>query len=145
MKLLTLSFVFCFFLKTFLLETIQEKSSESFSNTKGQEAPTSPSDGIYKRIIANIYTMAEKKMKSSDLLQKKKISGSLPDGFSSRTKILALKSRDDLKKWKRVLSLPTELYRVCIYSRSNLNYFKWCNNNFLGSSNKKESKNIFFI
>jgi hypothetical protein len=111
----------------------------SVRNLANENPPVSPADTIFNNILNNIYSLAEKSMKSSDLLQKKKIAGALPEGYPSQTRKLALKTRDDLTKWKRIIDKPTELYRTCLYSNSNVNYYKWCNNNFFGSKNKRDS------
>lgn len=124
--------------------TIKEKSQKSTSND-GENPPPTASDAVYKRIVGYIYSMAEDSMKSSDLLKKRKISGSLPEGYSAQTRKLALKTRDDIAKWRRILGLPTELYKFCIYSNSPINYFKWCNNNFFGSKNKKDSNYYHYL
>ena len=108
-----------------------------------QKPPVSSADGIYNNIIKSIYSFAEDSMKSSDLLKKKKISGALPEGYPAATRKLALKSRDDMTKWKRVIDIPTQLYRTCLYSNNNVNYYKWCNNNFFGSKGKRDSKIIY--
>ena len=116
-----------------------------FISVKKEGPPASPADTIFKRIIDYIYSMAENSMKTSDLLKKKKIAGALPEGYSAETRKLALKSRDDFTKWKRILDIPVDLYRVCLYSNSNINYYKWCNNNFFGSKSKRDSKIFYFI
>jgi hypothetical protein len=104
--------------------------------------PTTPADNVFSEILKNIYALAEKSMKTSDLLQKKKIAGALPEGYPDQTRKLALKTRDDFTHWKRIIDKPTELYRTCLYSNSNVNYYKWCNNNFFGSRNKRDSNKI---
>jgi len=102
-----------------------------------------PFDPEFEKIEGYIFSMAENVMKSSDLKEKKKNLSSLSDGHSGTKNKLASKSREDIAKWKRLLGLPTDLYRICIYPNSNINYYKWCNNNFFGSKNKKDSNNFF--
>jgi hypothetical protein len=108
-----------------------------------EDPPASPGDGIFKNILTNIYSFAEDSMKTSDLLRKKKIAGALPEGYPAQTRQLALKSRDDMSHWKRIIDIPIQLYRTCLYSNSNINYYKWCNNNFFGSKTKRDSNKIY--
>lgn len=140
MKFILLIISISLLLTTIFSITNKEKS-QKFAKAESQEdTQSTPSDAVYKRILGYIYSIAEDSMKSSDLLKKKKISGSLPEGYPASTRKLALKTRDDIAKWKRTLGLPTDLYRVCVYSNSAINYYKWCSNNFFGSKNKKDSK-----
>jgi len=134
MKLSLLILIICCMINSFMFVQLNSKA------TGHQPPKASPADGIFKNIVKNIYSFAEDSMKSSDLLRKKKISGALPEGYPAETRKLALKSRDDMTKWKRVIDIPTELYRTCLYSNNNVNYYKWCNNNFFGSKNKRDSK-----
>ena len=143
MKLKSLTILICILINIITLLAIKEKSQKSAAGDDQTES--SPSDTVYKRIVGYIYSMAQDSMKSSDLLMKKKITGSLPEGYPDQTRKLALKSRDDLAKWRRTLGLPTELYRLCIYPNSKINYSKWCNNNFFGSKNKRESNFTLFF
>jgi len=103
------------------------------------DPPANPSDAVYKRIKDYIQTLAEKKMKTSDLMAKRKISGALPEGFPEETIEKALETRNDKKKWQNILGLPTEVYKMCVFPFAKVNYVKWCNNNFFGSKNKGES------
>ena len=131
MKLRLLILIICCMINSFMLVQVKNKATE---------VPASAGDGIFKNIIKYIYSFAEDSMKSSDLLKKKKIAGALPEGYPAQTRKLALKTRDDMDKWKRIIDIPTELYRTCLYSNSNVNYYKWCNNNFFGSKSKRDSK-----
>jgi len=143
MKLKSLSILIFILINSISLLALREKTKKTA--TRDVEEGKSTSDAIYKRIVGFIYSMAEDSMKSSDLLIKKKISGSLPEGYPSKTKRLALQTRDEIDRWSRILGLPTELYRVCIYPNNKINYIKWCSNNFYGSKNKQDSNYIFFI
>lgn len=145
MKFIFLIITISLLLKTFVSITNKEKSQKSAKAESKDDTQSTPSDAVYKRIVGYIYSIAEDSMKSSDLLKKKKLSGSLPEGYPDSTRRLALKTRDDIAKWKRTLGLPTELYRVCVYSNSAINYYKWCNNNFFGSKNKRDSNIRFLI
>lgn len=100
---------------------------------------SNPSDAVYRRVIDYINKIAEEKMKSSDLMKKKKIAGALPEGFPEETIKKALETRDDKKKWNKIMKLPTEIYRFCLYPLTKVNYVKWCNNNFYGTKIKGES------
>jgi hypothetical protein len=120
--------------------------SVSLLNSKDHNAPkttpdppANPSDTVYKRILEYINSLAEEKMKSSNILAKKKITGALPEGYPEETVQKALDTRNDKKKWRPVLGLPTELYKMCLFPFSKVNYVKWCNNNFFGAKNKGES------
>jgi len=139
MKFIFLIITISLLLKTFLSITNKEKTQKSAKAEYQEDAQSTPSDAVYKRIVGYIYSIAEDSMKSSDLLKKKKLSGSLPEGYPASTRRLALKTRDDIAKWRKTLGLPTDLYRVCVYSNSAINYSKWCNNNFFGSRNKRDS------
>ena len=146
MKLKSLTILICILINIITLIAIKEKSQKTAaSEGEDDQSQSSPSDSVYKRIVGYIYSMAEDSMKSSDLLAKKKIAGSLPEGYPDQTRRLALKSRDDIAKWKRTLGLPTELFRLCVYPNSKINYSKWCSNNFFGSKNKRDSKFIFLL
>ncbi len=140
MKYKSLTIVICILLNLICLLAKKEKFQKTSGATDEEgQGPSTPSDTVYKRIVGYIYAMAEDSMKSSDLLMKKKITGSLPEGYPTQTRRLALKSRDDLAKWKRTLGLPTELFRLCLYPNTKINYYKWCSNNFFGSKNKRDS------
>lgn len=143
MKLKSLIILICILINIITLTAIKEKSRKSAAPAgEEDESKSSPSDSVYKRIVGYINSIAEDSMKSSDLLSKKKIAGSLPEGYPDQTRRLALKSRDDIAKWKRILGLPTELFRLCVYPNSKINYSKWCSNNFFGSKNKRDSNFI---
>ncbi len=105
------------------------------------DPPANPSDAVHKRIQDYINSLAEEKMKSSNIMAKKKIAGALPEGFPQETIQKALNTRNDKNKWRPVLGLPTELYRMCLYPFAKVNFVKWCNNNFFGAKNKGESNN----
>lgn len=143
MKLKTLSILICILINSISLLALKEKSQKTA--TRDDNESISPSDTIYKRIVGYIYSMAEDSMKSSDLLVKKKISGALPEGYPDQTRRLALKTRDDIVKWRKTLGLPTELFRTCIYPNTKINYIKWCSNNFFGSKNKQNSNFIYIL
>ncbi len=138
MKLKTLSILICFLIYSIPLLALKEKSQKT-ATTDDDQGQSSLSDLTYKRILGFIYSIAEDSMKSSDLLLKKKLSGSLPEGYPDQTRRLALKTRDDLIKWRKTLGLPTELFRLCIYPNTSISYTKWCSNNFFGSKNKQDS------
>lgn len=106
------------------------------------DPPINPSDSVYKRIKYNIYNMAEDFMKSTNLMSKKKISGVLPEGFPDELVKKALETRNDIKKWRHMMALPTAIYRMCLYPFAKVNYVKWCNNNFFGAKNKGDCKKI---
>jgi hypothetical protein len=103
------------------------------------DPPANPSDVVYKRILEYINSLAEEKMKSSNIMAKKKITGALPEGYPEETVQKALDTRNDKKRWRPVLGLPTELYKMCLFPFAKVNYVKWCNNNFFGAKNKGES------
>jgi hypothetical protein len=99
-----------------------------------------PSDAVYKRITDYISAIAEEKMKTSDIMAKKKIAGALPEGYPKEVIQKALETRNDRKKWRQVMGLPTELHRMCLYPFARINYVKWCNNSYFGMKTKAESK-----
>lgn len=121
--------------QTFNLKTFKNKDGPKTT----PDPPANPSDAVFKRITENIFNLAEQKMKSTDIMAKKKLAGVLPEGFSQETIQKALRTRNDKKKWRQLLGIPTELYRVCLYPLAKINYYKWCNNSFFGAKNKAES------
>lgn len=139
MKFRALPILIFILINSITLLAIKEKSQKTATRNHDDEQSTA-TDPVYKRIVGYIYSMAEDSMKSSDLLTKKKIAGALPEGYPSQTRKLALKTRDDIEKWRKTLGLPSELFRFCIYPNSKINYNKWCNNNFFSSKNKQDSK-----
>jgi len=104
------------------------------------ELPVNPSDAVHSRITDYIKSLAEAKMKSSNILAKKKISGVLPEGFPKEIIKKALETRNNKSTWRPILGLPTEIYRICLYPSAKVNYNKWCNNSFFGTKNKSDSK-----
>ena len=107
------------------------------------DAPANPSDAVYNRVKDYINELAEDKMKTADLMSKKKLAGALPDGFSQDTIDRALETRADLKRWRPILSIPTEMYRICVFPNTKVNYSKWCSNNFFGMKSKSESNYLY--
>jgi hypothetical protein len=103
------------------------------------DPPASPADGVYKRVLDHINKIAEERMKSSNLMEKKKQNGALPEGFPDDLIAKAEESRKDTKKWKPIMGIPVELHRICLYPYAKINYVKWCDNNFYGSKNKDDS------
>jgi hypothetical protein len=110
------------------------------SNEGPAKAPdVSQNDVISKKISNFILQFAEDKMKSTNLSVKRRMVGALPEGYPQESIDRALKSRQDIKRWNYLLSKPTELYRVCLYPQSRVNYVKWCRNNFFGVKLKTDS------
>lgn len=130
----------CIMIFGFSLTVPNSKDTDS-PKTKPEE-PENPSDAVHKRILDYINELAEEKMKSSNMMAKKKIAGALPEGFRKETIQRALDTRNDKRKWRQTLGLPTELYRMCLFPFAKVNYVKWCNNNFFGAKNKGDSKFI---
>lgn len=98
-----------------------------------------PSDSSFKRILEYVTKLAEDKMKSSNLPAKQKIAGSLPDGYPDAMIEKARNQRDQKKKYNRIMRLPTEMYRMCVYPFAKINYSKWCANSFFGAAKKSTS------
>lgn len=117
----------------------KDPSTEIKFENNIQQKPPTPSDGAFNRMQDLIKSIAEGMMKSSDILTKRKNSGILPVGYSDRMKKLAQETRDNKNVWNPVMSIPTELYRMCIYPSSKVNYTKWCNNIFAGMQKKTTS------
>ncbi len=91
---------------------------------------------IYNEIQGMITKFAEQKMKTSNIEVKRRLIGILPEGYPQATIERAAKIRKDRKRWNKVMMIPTELYKMCVYPFARVNYEKWCNNIFLGSKKK---------
>lgn len=121
-----------------VVSQVSEKKKTKSPSSK-PEHPPNPSDAVWARIESNIMAIAEEKMKSSDLMRKKKLAGVLPEGYPEETVKAALATRNNKKVWNPILRSPTELYRMCLYPYAKVNYVKWCNNNFFGAKNKGDT------
>lgn len=139
-----MKFIRKFSIFVLLILTIQIFSKNLAKPETQPATPANPSDPVYSRILEYINQIAEKKMKSSDLMAKKKLSGSLPEGFSDDTIKAALATRNNKNNWKSIMDIPTEIYRICLYPTSKVNYTKWCSNSFFGSKPKLDSKLIIY-
>jgi hypothetical protein len=104
------------------------------------DPPPSPADAAFKRVLDYVRKIAEEKMKSTNLLEKKKLNGALSSGYSEELIQKAKDSRQDKKKWNKLMALPTEIWRTCLYPESKVNYVRWCEGSFSGAKNKDESK-----
>jgi hypothetical protein len=92
-------------------------------------------DGFYKDVTYYVLKIAEQYNTSST----KKNNGILPDGALKHNKEAALKQREDRTIWNPILSMPTQLYKNCIYPSSKVNYTKFCKNSYLGVPDKLSS------
>jgi len=97
-----------------------------------QPATLPKDDTTLHRIRRFIYHYAEKLSKKSDLKNKRMISGQLPDSYPKIMVKNAQKSRLNRKFWDKYLSLPTKVWRMCIYPEYifKLNIMKWCNDKY---------------
>ena len=138
LKFLQFTLIFTCFVTSILSLNISTNKANGSPKTT-PDPPENPSDAVHKRILDYINTLAEEKMKSSNMMAKKKIAGALPEGFPQDTIQRALDTRNDKRKWRQILGLPTELYRMCLFPFAKVNYVKWCNNNFFGAKNKGDS------
>lgn len=81
------------------------------------------------------------KLKSNNIYQKRKESGSLPEGYPENMIKNAKKNRENKENWKNLMSYPTEIWRFCVYPVFKMNYINWCNNLYLTKSkNEKKCK-----
>jgi len=96
---------------------------------------------VYLEVQGLIKKFAEEKSKTSNIDAKRRLIGILPEGYPQETVERAAKIRKDRKRWNKVMMIPTELYRVCIYPSARVNYEKWCNNVFVGAKTKIASNN----
>lgn len=103
-------------------------------------------DMVLSRIRDYIYQFADKLSKKSDLKLKRQISGQLPDSFPKVMVENAKKMRLNKDLWGKLLYLPTEIYRLCVWPEYmfKLNIMKWCETNY-GNNQKKlvSCKNTF--
>lgn len=97
---------------------------------------------IYVEVQGLIKKFAEQKSKTSNIEVKRRLIGILPEGYPQETVERALKIRKDRRRWNKVMMIPTELYRMCIYPTARVNYEKWCNNVFLGAKTKITSNSL---
>jgi hypothetical protein len=112
-----------------------------------QGAAIPKDDATLLNIRRFIYHYAEKLSKKSDLKNKRMISGQLPDSYPKIMVKNAQKSRLNRKFWDKYLSLPTKIWRMCIYPEYifKLNIMKWCEDKY-GSKKKRKllaCKNTF--
>ena len=99
---------------------------------------------VYLEVQGLIKKFAEEKSKTSNIEVKRRLIGILPEGYPQETVERALKIRKDRKRWNKVMMIPTELYRVCIYPTARVNYEKWCNNVYVGAKTKIASNHTIF-
>lgn len=106
------------------------------------KANTRADNDMYKEVQSLIKKIADQKMKNSNIEVKRRLIGILPEGYPKETVERALKIRKDRRRWNKVMMIPTELYRMCLYPSARVNYEKWCNNVFLGAKTKITSNKI---
>jgi hypothetical protein len=104
-------------------------------------------DMVLDRIRKYIYEYADKIAKKSDIKQKRKANGQLPDSFPRVMVENAKKVRQNHAYWMKILAMPTEIYRICVYPEYmfKLNIMKWCEQKY-GTQTKKKlasCKNTF--
>jgi hypothetical protein len=118
--------------------TPNQLAPNGLPNSPTPQAPVSNPDEIfYKTITDNILEIAGRYNKSSPL--KKKQNGVLPDGALKQNREAALKQREDRTIWNPILSLPTKLYKYCIYPPSKVGYPRFCKNSYLTFPEKMSS------
>jgi hypothetical protein len=100
---------------------------------------------VYLEVQGLIKKFAEEKSKTSNIEVKRRLIGILPEGYPQETVERALKIRKDRRRWNKVMMIPTELYRVCLYPTARVNYEKWCNNVYVGAKTKITSKQTIFL
>jgi hypothetical protein len=101
---------------------------------------TDVSDSVFGRVMKHIEELAQEKMKSSDILSKRKMSGNLPQSFPKANREKAMAERSDRGKWLPILGYPTDLYRFCVVPFARINYSKWCKNAYFDTPKKKICK-----
>lgn len=122
----------------FIMFGIMIEITFSFLNNANSRAD----NDMYKEVQSLIKKIADQKMKNSNIEVKRRLIGILPEGYPKETVERALKIRKDRRRWNKVMMIPTELYRMCLYPSARVNYEKWCNNVFLGAKTKITSNNI---
>jgi hypothetical protein len=123
-----------------ILSIMMIEMSFSFLNNANSNAD----NDMYKEVQSLIKKIAEQKMKNSNIEVKRRLIGILPEGYPQETVERALKIRKDRRRWNKVMMIPTELYRMCLYPFARVNYEKWCNNVFLGAKTKITSNNNLY-
>ena len=123
------------FLITFVIIALVTSDAPATTPPKTENS----SDSAFARLQELVGKIAENMMKSSDILSKRKKAGSLPEGYNDKAKKDAEATRDNKKEWNRLMNQPTDLFRMCVYPTSKVNYAKWCDNTFAGMKNKLDS------
>ena len=104
-------------------------------------------DMVLTRIQKYIYELADKVSKKSDIKLKRKINGQLPDSFPKIMIENAKKKRLNKDLWAKIMSYPTDIYRICVYPEYmfKLNIMDWCQKKYSSEKKKKllSCKNTF--
>ena len=112
-------------------------SNSGAPNTKPVNTKTDAGDLVFASIQQKIYEVAEEQMKSANYAQKRRSSGSLPDGFPEELRQAAKEHRENKSLWMNIMAYPTELFKFCIYPSSKVSFVKWCGKTFFNGMKKK--------
>jgi len=117
------------------LRSINQNNQKISTSEKLEEFyPTD--DSTAEKIRDNIFLMAKKMMKESNLLVKKKMNGMLPDSYPLEMIRKGLKYRNEKSNWEKIMKNPTEVWGFCIYPKYKINAMSWCEQMY--SVNNKE-------
>ena len=125
-----------------LITKITEKNSvlnEKISNKKEKQKIVTENDAFMIRFISYIKEFSTKRIRSENLYRKRLQSGNLQEGYPENMVKEAKKFRDNKENWKNLMSLPTAIWRSCIFPLNKMNYLNWCQNLY-ASKTKKEIK-----
>ena len=87
-------------------------------------------DTILTRVRDFIREISNTRLKSDNLMSKRKLAGVLPEGYPEEMIKNAKKMRLDKKAWSPLLAFPTEVWRFCLFPYFKINYKKFCNNQY---------------
>ena len=100
------------------------------------------SDSILARIRTLIKEISNEHLKSNNFAIKKKIVGSLPEGYPQEMIDNAKKMRNNKELWSPLMLFPTKLWRFCLFPMFKINYKNWCISQFPTGSKEELNCNI---
>ena len=124
-----------------------KSSIKNIASKPVAESDLSKDDKVLNRIQEYIFKYADRISKGSDLKLKRKINGQLTDKYPKIMVKNAQKNRLNRDYWSKLLSYPTEVWRICVYPEYmfKLNVMNWCDQKYGNKHPKKltSCKNTF--